>query len=140
EEAVPAEDLVEQHLRVVRLARIEMDVERAVLPKKAPCLAEAGLEEREGVVEAVGVGRRPEDGRPVAAAAEAGAIAFRSQVWRQPQAALLTPGVERRVEVDQRERLVGEAREQLHVVAQMDRLLEHRGSLEPASDGTALGR
>ena len=75
QEAVAAEDLVEQHLAVVRLARVEVHVERAVLPQQPPRLAQPRLEEAEVVVVAVVVGRCADDCRAVAAPAEARAVA-----------------------------------------------------------------
>ena len=58
EEAVAAEQSVEQHLRVVRLAVVEMQVQRAVVGEQAPRLFEPRLEEAPVVVEPVVVGAK----------------------------------------------------------------------------------
>ena len=77
QEALAAEDLVEQQLHVVRLALVEVQVERALGVEQAVDLAQARLEEAEVVVEAVAVGRALEQLGAVAAAAEPGAVAGR---------------------------------------------------------------
>ena len=53
EERLAAEEGVEQDLRVVRLAVIEMEVQRPVVGEEAPRLDEPRLEEAPVVVEAV---------------------------------------------------------------------------------------
>ena len=105
EEALAAEDLVEEHLGVVRLARVEMQVERAVLPRGGG-----------GPPRAAGRGspgsrrrcRRTPWSRGRSSGSSGPANPVRSPLWvglgREAEAALLPAGVERRVEVDQLER------------------------------------
>ena len=94
-------------------------------------LAQARLDEGQVVVVAVGVPQASEHGRPVGASAEPGAVAGRIGLGREPKPPLLSPGVERRIDVDQRERLVGKLRQELEVVAEVDPLFEHRRDSGP---------
>ena len=73
EEAAPAEDLVEQELAAVRLAVVDVEVEGALLAEQAVGVLEARDEERQVVVEAVGVAGAREQLGAVAAAPEADA-------------------------------------------------------------------
>ena len=75
EEARAAEQLVQQQLAVVRLAVVDVEVQRPVRREQAADLAQARLEEAEVVVERVAVGGLGEQARGVAAAGEAGAVA-----------------------------------------------------------------
>ena len=59
-------------------------------------------------------------------AAVASFTALMARWWDLDESALLAPGIERRIEVDQLERLVGQGRKKVHVVGEVDRLLEHR--------------
>ena len=111
EEALAAEELVEHDLDVVRLAVVEVDVERPVLGEQrgAP-RSSRGTQEAEVVVEGVVVGERPAttpcgSAGPPKPARSPSASAHRAQAL----APLRPPGVERRIDVDQVERAVGQA-------------------------------
>ena len=58
EEAVAAEDAVEEHLAVVDFAVVDVEVERAAGGEQAVGLDQARLEEGEEIVEEIGVGLR----------------------------------------------------------------------------------
>ena len=148
QEAVAPEQRVEQHLGVVRLAVVEVEVERAVVGEQAPRLEQARLEEGPVVVEPVVVGaqvapqplvvatvepagwrarRRPGLSDRTRSGADVSApslAAARSRLSGRERAvstgALHAPGVERRIEVDQRERGVVEPADDLEVVALVD--------------------
>ena len=121
QEALATEELVEQQLAVVRLARVGVEVEGAGLGKDAADLAEAWLEEPEVVVERVSVGRLAEERRPVAPSAEARAVALGVGLDRDRAPRLGAAGVEGWVGVDELERAVGKQRQDLEVVAEDDR-------------------
>ncbi len=127
QEALPAEDLVEEHLHVVGFARVDVDVQRPILREHPPRLAEPRLEKTEVVVEAVGVGAAARRPAPVPPPAEPGAVTVGIGLDREREPALLLPGVERRIDVDQRERAVRQPWKQIEVVAEVDPLLEHTG-------------
>ena len=122
EEALAAEHLVEQQLDVVRLAVVEVQVQRAGGVQHAAQLAQPRLEEAEVVVERVAVGGRLEQRGGVAAAAEAGAVAVGGRDRGQRAARLRAAGVERRVGVDQLHAAVLELAQQRQVVAEHDPL------------------
>ena len=125
-EALAAEDLVEQHLHVVHLAVVEVH-EQAALRRQQPLrFAQARLEEAEVVVERVGVAARGEPLGAIALALESGAVAVGIARRCQRGPPLDPPGVERRVDVDQLERPVGKAAQNLDIVAQMH--VDHRAS------------
>ena len=113
-------------LHVVALARVEVDVERAVLGEQAPGVAQARCEEADVVLEGVGIGQRPHLLRAVAPPREAGAIARLVGHRAQRPAALIVPGVERRVDVDDVEGAVGQAREDVEVVAVDEQVVVQR--------------
>jgi hypothetical protein len=71
EERVPAEDLVEQQLAVVRLAIVDVEVERPVGRQQLARPGQAGLQEPEIVAERVVVGKRAQEPRLVPPPAEA---------------------------------------------------------------------
>jgi hypothetical protein len=104
-------------LDVVALARVEVDVERAVRREQAGGPDEPRREEADVVVERVGVGQRADLLRPDSGARESVAIAVVVGHDAQRATALLAPGVERRVDVDDVEGAVGQAREDVEVVA-----------------------
>ena len=113
-------------LHVVALARVEVDVERAVLGEQAAGVAQARGEEADVVLERVGVGQRADLLRAVAPPLEAGAIPLVVGHDAQRPAALLVPGVERRVDVDDVERAVGQAWEDVEVVAVDEQVVVER--------------
>src|SRR4051794_3979738 len=117
EEAGPAEQPVERDLDVVRLARVEVDVERAVRGEEAPRLGELGHEERgvvvEGVVELQGALRFG----LVAPAGEPDPVAALVGDDAQALAPLRVPRVEGRVDVDHVEGAAGQARQDVGAVA-----------------------
>ena len=85
-----------------------------------------GREEADVVLERVGVGQRADLLRAVAPPREAGAIAVLVGHHAQRPAALLAPGVERRVDVDDVEGAVGQAREDVEVVAVDEQVVVER--------------
>ncbi len=117
EEALAAEERVERDLRVVRLAEVEVQVERALGIQQPPCLAESRLEEAPVVGERVVVARQVALDRLVAAALESDAGAVGRLCRGGGAARLRAAGVERRVEVDQAEGCVGQLRDDVEVVA-----------------------
>jgi hypothetical protein len=98
------EELVEQDLDVVDLARVDVDEERAGGGQDADGFGEAGAQEAEVVVEGVGVGGGGGWGEhfgAVAVAAEADAVAFGVADGLEAGALLRRAGVEGRVDVDE---------------------------------------
>jgi hypothetical protein len=120
QEAVPAEDLVAEQLHVVRLAVVQVQVERAPRVEQPAGLMQPRLQEPEVVVEAVAVGRALEELAAVAAPAEPGAVAVGVGDRRERAAGLEAAGVERRVEVGQRHRLVRLGAQEREVVTEQD--------------------
>ena len=142
EEAVAAEDLVEQQLAVMGLAVVDVEVERALGAQQPVGLLEPGRQEREVVLEPVAVAGAVQQRRAVAPALEAGALARRVAERLQRPTLLELAGVEGRVDVDQLEGLPGEATQQLEVLAEQDLIIPsrlsraiHRLSLRSPADG-----
>ena len=140
QEAVAAEQVVQQQLHVVGLARVEVHVQRAGLVQQPPRLPQPRLEEAEVVVEAVVVGRARR-------AAACGSGARRTPCGRRrrrpPSAGapvLAAAGVERRIDVDQLEAPVGELAPAGQVVAEQDLIAVHAASLRPAAGGSQSPR
>ena len=141
EEALASEDLVEQQLAVVRLAVVDVEVERALARQQPVRVLEARREEREVVVEAVAVGGARRAARCGSAGPESRVRSpSSSRTVRSVLRDLRPAGVERRIDVDQLERPVGEAGQQLEVVAEQDlidrgassvRRHGHEGTFEP---------
>jgi hypothetical protein len=123
EEALTTEELVQEHLRVVGLAVVEMEVERPRRRQHPPELAKARLEKAEIVVERVLVRRVAERGRGVAPPAEADAVAVVVRRGRERQPPLPASGVEGGIGVDELEARVVEARKELEVVPEEDEIL-----------------
>src|SRR5262249_51919384 len=115
--AFAAEELVEQQLAVVRLAVIDVEVQRPARGEHAPHLAQPRLQEAEVVVEAVAVRRLLEQAAAVAPPAEAGSVAVRVDRGLNGPAPLRAAGVERRIEIGEPENAVGEALQRLQAVA-----------------------
>ena len=127
EEALAAEQRVEQHLRVVDLALVEVEVEGAVLRQEAPRLLEPRLEERPVVGERVVVARDRALHDVVGAAVEAHPGAADGVVAGDRRAAqLLAAGVERRIEVGEPERAVRQRAQHREVVALDDEVGSER--------------
>ncbi len=120
EEALATEDLVEQQLAVVGLAIVDVEVQGALAAQQPASVLQTRSEERQVVVEGVVVGGLTEQARAVAAALKARPVAVRVGRRAQRLAGLRLARVERRVDVDQLEGLVGEPREQIEVVAEQD--------------------
>ena len=118
QEALAAEELVEQKLRVVRLAIVEVEVERAARGEQSAQLPNPGLEEAQIVLERVRVRGLAEEPAGVAAPLEADAVAglVGNDLERAPRD--LPAGVEGRVRIDELEALVREARQDVQVVAE----------------------
>ena len=75
DEARPAEDAVQQHLAIVRLAVVDVEEERTRVGKHPARLPQAGLQEGAIVVEVIGIRGGAEGSRAVALAPEAGPVA-----------------------------------------------------------------
>jgi hypothetical protein len=120
EKAVAAEDLVEQQLAVVGLAIVDVEVQRALATEQPAGVFQARSEEREIVVKRVAVGGLGEQARAVAAPLKARPVTVRIGRCAQRLTGLRLARVERRVDVDQLERCVGEASQQIEVVAEQD--------------------
>ena len=84
EERVAAEQLVEQQLAVVRLAVVDVEVQRPVRGQQLARARQPRLQERQVVGERVVVAERLQQPRPVAPAAEADTVA--GAVGRPPTA------------------------------------------------------
>jgi hypothetical protein len=107
----------------VRLAIVEVEVERPGRREHAAELPQARLEEAEVVVVAVLEGRLAQHARGVPAPAESGAVALGVRTGADRPAPLGPPGVERGIGIDELERLVVEAGQKLEVVAEQDEIL-----------------
>ena len=89
-------------------------------------MAQARGEKADVVLERVGIGQRAELLRAVAAPGEPRAIPLLVGHHAQRPAALLAPGVERRVDVDHVEGAIGQPREDVEVVAVDEQVLAER--------------
>ncbi len=121
-------------LAVVRLAVVDVEVERPVLAQQPPCLAQARLEEAEIVGVRIEVAAARDLLGAVAGATEAGAVSVRVAGRDEREPTLLLARIEGRVDVDERERLGGQPCEQLEVVAEVDPLAEHALSVGARSE------
>src|SRR5690606_17006160 len=103
EERAAPEYLIEQHLAVVHLAIVEMDVQRAVRGQYAGSLLQARAKEAQVVVEGVLVRAQRDAFRDVAAPLVTDPVTLAGRRRRNPD--LLTPsggaGVERRIDIDE---------------------------------------
>ncbi len=118
EEALAAEDLIEQELAVVRLAIVDVEVEAAVLAQQAVRLEQPWLEEGQVVVEAIAVAGLREERRFVAATLKARALPLPVLHRLERAAGLQLAGVERRVDVDQLKGPALQRGQQLEVLTQ----------------------
>lgn len=123
EEVLATEDLVEQQLAVVRLAVVDVEVERARLVEQSVRVSQARFEEGEEVRELVGVRGLGQQACRVAAARETDSIALIRLLGLQRSPVLALARVERRVDVDQLKMRVGQLGQQLEVVAVEDRVV-----------------
>ena len=139
EKTFPAEERVEQHFRVVRLAVVEVQVEGAVVGEQAPRLGQPRFEKAPVVVEAVVVthqvaanalvqlplesadlrSRRRGHGCGARSQHRIGRRNIHSHIGRR-LAALRPARIERGIEVDDRERAVGELGDHVEVVTPDD--------------------
>jgi len=103
EEAVAAEHRVEEHLRVVRLPVVQVQVEGPGVRQQTPGLLEAGLQEVPVVLEGVVVPEHRAADRLVAASSEAQPRPSLGDARRHGATLLRHPRVEGRVDVDQLE-------------------------------------
>ena len=101
DEARPAEDAVEQHLAVVRLAVVDVEEERARGGEHPVGLDQSRLEEGQVVVEAIPIAGLAERGGPIALALEAGPVSRRVLLRAEGHPRLGAPGVEGRVDIDE---------------------------------------
>ena len=120
EEALAAEYLVEQQLAVVRLAIVDVEVQRSLFAQQPVGMLQARREEAEIVVEGVAVGGLGEQARAVAPSLKADPLPLRVADHGERLSHLRVTGVERRVDVDQLKGAVGERRQQRQVLAQQD--------------------
>ena len=104
----------------MRLAVVDVEVERPLRCKQTSHLPQARLQEAEVVIEAVAVGGLGENARAVAAPLKADPLAVLGPDGCQRLARLALAGVEGRIDVDELKRLRREAREQLEVLAEQD--------------------
>ena len=104
----------------MRLAVVDVQVQRPLLAQQPPRVLEARAQEGEVVVEAVAVGATGEHAGAVAPAAEPGALAGRVADHAQRPSHLRLARVERRVDVDQLEGAVRERRQQREILAEQD--------------------
>src|SRR5579884_402033 len=126
EERVATEHLVQQELAVVRLAVVDVEVERAVRREQPPRGDQPRLEKREVVREAVVVAEAAHGPRAVATAAE-------SDSAPRPPAVVLLDGeraprlrsarVERRIEIDEVEGAPGKRFEHRQVVGEQHQVI-----------------
>ena len=118
EEALPPEHPVQQQLRVVDLAVVEVQVQGAARLQQPSRLRQERFEEGEVVVEGVVEGARAEALRLVAPAAEARAVARAVRRVRraQPLAPLPPARVEGRIQVDQVDRFAVQRARRRHAV------------------------
>ena len=127
--------VVEHDLAVVCLARVDVEEEAAGGGEDAVGLDHAGMEVGDEVVEGVIVAGRQVAGGArdlardgwfgaVAMASEAGAVALRVADGADASAMLAAPGVEGRVDVDERDGAAGERLEDGEVVPVHD-LIDH---------------
>jgi len=120
EETGAAEDLVQQQLAVVRLAVVDVEVEGPLRSEQAVSMTQAGLEERQIVIEAVLIAVRLQLLGPVARTAEAPSATLLVAGHPERRVAPGTAGVERGIQIDQLKALVLQSREQLEVLTQQD--------------------
>ena len=111
-EALPSEDLIEQHLAVMHFAVIDVKVQAAVGLEQAISLAQARFDKGNKVIENVAVGLRTHLHCCIAVAGKAGTVAVLGTFGAQLGAALRMPGVEGWVDIDEvhrgrRQRLQG---------------------------------
>src|SRR5665647_2023760 len=125
EKRLAPEDLVKEHLAVMRLAAVDMEEQRAVGREDAPRFCESRRQEPQVVREIVRPGGAPEDLRAVAPPLEAGPVAVFITRGAQACALLRASRVERRVDVDEARAGVRQLAQHLEVVAEDDAL--HRG-------------
>ena len=87
---------------------VDMEEERSRRAQQPVRLAQARLQEGEIVVERIREGRAAEANRSVARALVTGPVAVRVANRPGARSALRAPSIERRVDIDQAERFVGE--------------------------------
>src|SRR5262249_21300413 len=124
EERGATEDLVEEHLAVVHLAIVDVEVEASRRRENTVRFAQPGLEEREIVVEAVSepfVGREPL--RPIATPCEAVGVAARIAHGLEAVTSLDATGIERGIEIDEIDRRVRQRPNDLETLAVDDAAL-----------------
>jgi hypothetical protein len=143
QEGGATEDVVQQHLDVVRFAVVDVQVQRAARSEQSAGLAQQRLQHAEVVLVHVEVGVPRRLDRRVAAALESGAVAVLVPDGGDRATPLGLSGVERRVDVDQLETGVGQRWQQGRAVAEQHVVgsrvqVEHvgPGGFEPPLDGT----
>src|SRR5439155_10291272 len=114
------EDLVEQELAVMRLAVVDVEVERALAREQASHFPQARLEERQVVIETVAVGGVGEHARAVSVPLKADAPAILGADGCQRLARLALARVEGGIDVDELKGPGREARQQLEILAEED--------------------
>ena len=132
--AVQRKDLIEHHLGVVHLARVDVQKERTGGRENAVRLHHARAQEADVVVKAVAVGRVAACGllRAVALAAKSCSIARRIADGLHPGALLGGAGVEWRVDVDQLDARAGQGAQGGEVFAVQDAVGHERCRSAPS--------
>jgi len=120
EEAFATKDRIEEDLTVVHLPVVDMEIETAIRLQKLMRTAKTRLEEREIVIKTVFVELLAKHGRFVALSFEADAVSVFGALGLELLPALLFPGIEGRIYIDEGNRLARERMENLKVVAQVD--------------------
>ena len=123
EKALASEDLVEKDLAVVRLAVIDMEVEGPVRGEESVGFLQSRNDEPHVIVEDVAVGTTGDLGGRVSTTGETHAIPRWIRHDRDLSTSLSTAGIERRIDVDQVERTVLQARKNLGVVGLNDEIV-----------------
>ena len=121
QEAVAPEDLIEQHLAVVRFPRVDMEVQRPVGREDAPRFHQPRAQPAQVVVERVVEAVAGSLVDPVEAAGEAGAPRRRIGGGSRAHAAAPLPGVEGRIRVHQAGAAAGQPSQHLERLAGDDR-------------------
>ena len=121
EKTLPAEDAVQQHLAVVRLAVVDVEEERARAGEHPVGLLKARREEGQVVAEVIGIAGGAERGRSVAPTLEAGPVALRGPAPSCSATRFLLPAsIEGRIDIDQVDAAVAQRAQELEIVVEDD--------------------
>ncbi len=112
--------MIQQHLAVMHFAVIDVEVQAAICCEHAPRFHQARLDKCHEVIENVVICQRPKLEGLITPALEPHPVAALSALRAQPGAFLRLARVEGRIDVDQLHRPVGQAAQQIQVVAEVD--------------------